>query len=159
MSGWRLNTDFARWLSRRYAENNMTTQIRIGRPSSGSAIVDDDDRLLARPVPARLIYEGKARLYQLSGPQDSSTTEESTTFSSSYVSTPLKDEDGKDVVTQVNDLIEILDTEDDLVVGCVMRVLDVDAGGLLPVARRHMVSTAQRFRGWTWVTEPASTRS
>lgn len=145
MSGWIVSKRFALWIGRRYVEMNMDSVVRLARPEGPA--MDEDDRMVARPVPARLLYEGRARVYTMSGPQNNDTMEESQVFSSSYVTLPL------DTVPQYNDLVEVLESPDDQIVGKVMRVLDVDGGGSLPVGRRCMVTAAQRFAGWTWVQE------
>ena len=126
----------------------MIHTVRVARMSDPER--DLGDGFIVNPIEASLLYEGKGHVYQVSGPSVMNIGDETSYFSSSYISTPLKDGNGDEIVTQVNDLIEVLDHPDELVVGRVFRVQDVDAGGLFPVARRHMVSGAQRFSGWTW---------
>ena len=86
-------------------------------------------------------------------PSSTNSTEEDQHFSTSYISTPMLDAEGFWVKSQVDDLIEVLVHSDPMMVNRVFRIMDVDAGGQWPVARRHMVSGAQRYSGWTWAEE------
>lgn len=144
-----VNSDFIMWTARTYAEGNMLSKVRIARMDDPQQ--DPGNISVIHPVVARLLYEGKARVYTVSGPSGDMSMDEPQAFSSSNISVPLKDVDGNTVITQVDDLIEVVEHFDDLVVGRVFRVVDVDAGGQWPVVRRHMVSGAARFAGWTWV--------
>jgi len=145
-----VNNDLVLAIARRYANSNMTASITLSRPQG---LEVDDEGHVVRVVPASLVYRGAARVYTASGPQASESAEESESFSTSYISTPLVDDYGKDVLSQVNDLIEVNEHYDPLMRGRVFRVMDVDAGGQWPVVRRHMVVGAQRFAGWTWLDE------
>ncbi len=147
-----IDNDMVEAILRDYAEGNMRAKVRIARPAEPEVSPTDD--LMAIPKVVRFVYEGRARIYTVSGPQPSFGAEEDAVFSSSFISVPLSDTKGQPVLTQVNDLIEVLEHSDGLLVGRVFRVLDVDAGGQWPAVRRHMVSGAQRFAGWTWVQEP-----
>jgi uncharacterized protein DUF6093 len=150
-----IDHDMVESIVRNYAESNMRATVRIARTASPTLSATDE--LIAIPTLMRLIYEGKGRVYTVSGPQPSFGTDEDQVFSTSFISVPLKDSKGLTVVSQVNDLIEIVEHSDNLLVGRVFRVLDVDAGGQWPAVRRHMVSSAQRFAGWTWIDEPEVT--
>ena len=73
-----------------------------------------------------------------------------TAFSSSYVSLPLTvDDEATDV--QVDDIVLVLEHPDPAVVGRAFRVMDVDAGGQFPAARRLQVTGVQRSRNWEFV--------
>ena len=74
---------------RSYAESNMLAKVRIVR--SSQPVVQQDDDVIAVPGAVWLIYEGKARLYTVSGPQPNFTTDEDQVFSTSYISVPIKD--------------------------------------------------------------------
>lgn len=144
----RVDQDLVAWYARRYVISNMTSWVRIARRDRIE--VAHDGQGVAIPIYLSLLYEGVARVYPASGPQNVDSTEESQVFASSYVSTPMKDLNGELLLTQVNDVIEVVRTSDPLLVGRYFRVIDVDAGGQWAHVRRHMVTGAERYEGWTW---------
>lgn len=139
------------WIARTFAERNMLAKVRIVR--TADPVQSDENAIIVSPVPASLLYEGKARVYTVSGPSSDMSMDEPQAFSTSYISIPLPKELEAPVLTQVDDLIEVTEHFDQMIVGRVFRVLDVDGGGQWPVVRRHMVSGAARYSGWTWVDE------
>lgn len=146
-----VNSPLILQIASRYAEGNMIASVTITRPKGLE--IDETGHIVSVVDPDSLVYKGKARVYTASGPQATETAEESEAFSTSFISTPLKDSYGKDIISQVNDLIAVDEHWDALIVGRVFRVMDVDAGGQWPVVRRHMVVGAQRSAGWTWADE------
>jgi len=134
-----------------YCDSNMLSSVRIVRMAE--PVLDQSNEGVVLPVLAKALYEGRARIYGLSGPQTSDAMDESQTFSTSYVSVPMRalDMRGDPLATQVDDMIEVTAHSDATVVGMVLRVLDVDAGGQWPACRRHMVTTARPSPSWVLV--------
>lgn len=132
--------------AQRFAESNMTAQVRVTRP--GDAALDVETGELeadAGPV----VYEGKGRVYSASGPATLDLGDEPQYFSTGYVSVPMVDASGSNVLPQVNDLVEVIEHPDPLMVGRRFRVMDVEAGGQFAVVRRMQVMGIQRGRSWT----------
>lgn len=132
--------------ARRYAEANMTAKVKITRMEE-PAFDDTSGDLSA--LEAYVVYEGKARVYTISGPMTMNLGEEPQYFSSTYVSIPL------DVVMpQVDDVIEVLAHGDWAVVGRKFRVMDVEGGGQYPAVRRMQVTGVQNSKQWRPNREP-----
>lgn len=138
------SVSLATMLARRFAERNMLAVVRIGRPAE----VDDhdDQRVPSTASLKRVVYEGKARVWQVAGGGQTDFGEQSLFLASSYVSIPVTSLTGEQ--TQVDDLVEVLVHPDSLMVGRWFRVIAVDAGGQMPVVRRHTVMTAARSTDW-----------
>lgn len=131
--------------ARRFAESNMTAQVEITRPGP-AAFEPSSGELEAQPGP--VIYEGKARVYAVSGPVTMDLGDDPQYFSSSMVSVPLVDDFGVNVLPEVNDLVRVLEHPDPLMLGRLFRVMDVEAGGQFAVLRRMQVMGIQRGRTW-----------
>lgn len=125
--------------ARRYAEANMTATVRITRMdepflnSSGDLI----------PEEMFTIYEGKGRVYSVSGPMTMNLGEEPQYYSSTYISIPLSA-----TLPRVDDVVEVLTHRDWTMPGRKFRVMDVEAGGQYPAARRMQVTGIQRSKQW-----------
>lgn len=130
--------------ARRFAESNMIATVRVTR--MGEPVLDPATGALDAS-PQVLVYEGKARVYAVSGPMTYSLGEEPQYFSGSYVSIPLFRAVGESD-PQVDDVVEVLADPDPLVVGRMFRVVDVESGGQFPSARRMQVTGVQRSRNW-----------
>ena len=113
--------------ARRYAEAHMTSHVRINRMgaltqhASGEAEANIEDWL----------YDGKARVYETTGPLTMAYGEAPSYHSTLYASIPV-DEDR----VRINDMLEITAHDDAALVDRVFRITHVDAGGLMPVVRR-----------------------
>ena len=140
-----LRSTLAQIYAQRFAESNMTARVVITRP--GDAAFDAvSGELLADAGP--VVYDGKGRVYPGSGPATLDLGDGPQYFTSGFVSVPMVDEDGVNVLPQVNDLIEVLEHPDPLMLGRRFRVMDVEAGGQMAVVRRMQVMGIQRDRSW-----------
>ena len=133
--------------ARGYAERNMLSLVRITRPTQVPTL-DPATGLATAGADLASVYEGKARVYGVSGPQTMNLGEEVQYFQSTYVSIPVY-VDGEATAPRVDDLVEVLEHSDPLMVGKRFRVMDVEIGGAVPSVRRMQVSGVQRFRSWT----------
>lgn len=131
--------------ARRYAEANMTATVKITRMDEPS--FDMQGELSA--VELFVLYEGKARVYGVSGPMTMNLGEEPQYFSSTYISIPLSAN-----TPRVDDVIEVLAHRDWTMVGRKFRVMDVEAGGQYPAVRRMQVTGIQRSKQWGTPGEP-----
>lgn len=131
--------------ARRFVESNMTAFVEITRPGEPD-FVSSSGELEADSGP--VVYEGKARVYTVSGPVTLELGDDPQYFSSAVVSVPLVDDFGVNVLPQVNDLVEIQEHPDPLMLGRRFRVMDVEAGGQFAVLRRMQVVGIQRGRTW-----------
>lgn len=143
----------ARKIATLYALRNMQAMVVISRMEMHPEFAD-----FTGPMPTettqllRVLYSGPARIYNLSDSQLDYAGEEQV-FSTTYISTPM-DVEGVPLVSQANDMIEVLAHPDPLVQGRWFRVVTVDSGGQFPILRRHQVTGAARFAEWTYVEEP-----
>lgn len=140
-----LKSTLVQLYAQRFVESNMTAQVRVTRP--GDAALDVETGELSADV-GPVVYEGKGRVYSASGPATLELGDEPQYFSSGYVSVPIVDEIGANVLPQVNDLVTVLEHVDPLMVGRRFRVMDVEAGGQFAVVRRMQVMGIQRDRSW-----------
>lgn len=136
---------FAQRIAQKFAESNMTAEVTIVRPGPTTLDTVDGSLDVATGV---TVYTGAARVYPVGGPVTLDLGDEPQYFSSAYVSVPLTDASGANVLPQVDDLVEIVDHPDPLAVGRLFRVTDVEAGGQLAVVRRMQVVGVQRFKAW-----------
>lgn len=125
-----MNFDFAIQMARRYSESNMLSRVRVTR----KGMLDQQSSGDVEATDVGIVYEGVARVYEVTGPLTMSYGEAPTYFSSTYCSIPI--EALGDEVTRINDMVEILDHLDATVVGRIFRVTHVDSGGQFPVSRR-----------------------
>ena len=131
--------------ARRFAESNMTATVTITRPDS--AIFDTDTGDLDA-VTGDKVYEGKARVYTVSGPMSYGLGDENQYYQASYVSVPLEDDLRNPVLPQIDDLIHIDSHHDPLIEGKYYRVTDVEGSGQYVASRRLQVVGAQNSRTW-----------
>lgn len=135
-------------LARKYTEANMIARVRVARMAAPTEGDELDWSNTATQL--RVTYEGRARIWSVAGAGANDYGDEMTAFSSSYVSLPLTvDDEATDV--QVDDIVLVLEHPDPAVVGRAFRVMDVDAGGQFPAARRLQVTGVQRSRNWEFV--------
>lgn len=123
-------------ISKRYATRNLKHEVRVVRPKG--LVTDLEGRVsVDEETP---IYNGCGRLWTVAS---GGTVDDGQLvyLSSSYISLPW-DVD----TTQVDDLIQVTAHEDPAIMGRWFRVLNVDAGGILPVVRKHTVTSVQRSR-------------
>lgn len=135
-------------LARKYTEANMIASVRIARMSEPTEGDELDWRNTATTL--RVVYEGKGRLWGVSGGSETDYGDEVTAFSSTYVSIPLTDSDGNPPDVMVDDIVVVTAHTDPAVVGRAFRVMDVDAGGQFPAARRLQVTSVQKSREWVF---------
>lgn len=141
--------DLVEYYATRYVRSNMRCLVKIGRIRELEQ--DDEYDAVIHPIYAEVVYAGQARIYSTSGPQNIDSSEESAVFATSNITTPMVNQDGSLVLTQANDIIEVVSNPDPLIQGRFFRILDVEAGGQWPHSRRHMVVGAERYEGWTWI--------
>lgn len=132
--------------ARRYAEANMTAKVRVTRMTDAS-LSDDTGDLTAQEQ--YIVYEGKARVYAVSGPMTMNLGEEPQYFSSTYVSIPLEA-----ALPHVDDVVEVLNHGDWTMRGRRFRVMDVEGGGQYPAVRRMQCTGIQNSKQW-YVGEPS----
>lgn len=135
-----VNHDLIARFARSYTSSNMSARCRVVRMDDPTVTWDQ-----VTAVEAKLLYEGMCRVYTVSGPTSQEVGDEIQYMSSSYVSLPYWVDN-----TQINDLIEITDHLDSSVIGRFFKVVDVDGGGQWQAVRRHQVTSAQKYSGWTW---------
>ena len=125
-------------ISKRYATRNLKHDILVVRPKG--LVVDLEGRVSADEETE--IYGGAGRLWSVAS---GGTVDDGQLvyLSSSYISLPWGV-----VVTQVDDLMQVRDHEDPSLIGRWFRVLNVEAGGILPVTRRHTVLSVQHSRSF-----------
>ena len=140
----------ARLIARQYASANMNATVEAVRPvrvEPGSA----------EGTVMKLLYRGPARLHGIGGPSNQSLGDELTTFASSSITTPVRADDSlgveRFVDLQVDDLFRVLDQVDELIVGRVFTVIDVDYGGIFAVFRSHQVTSVQPSAEWRYSDE------
>ncbi len=135
-----------------YALRNMQALVKISRMEMHPEYVDDTGVYPSETTQLlRVLYTGPGRVYSLNdAPMDYAGEDQ--VFSTTYISTPQM-VGGQALVSQANDMIEVLDHPDPLVTGRWFRVVSVESGGQFPVVRRHMVTGAARFAEWTYVEE------
>ena len=91
------------------------------------------------------IYQGKARIYSVAGPQVISVGESDLTFRSTYISIPA------DVhpAPHRDDLVIVLEAvSDEDLQGKAFRVLDVEGGGLVRAVRRMQCTALEESSSW-----------
>jgi Family of unknown function (DUF6093) len=130
--------------ARRYAEANMTAQVKITRMDE--AVLDESGGLTATEM--HTVYEGKGRVYGVSGPMTMNLGEEPQYFSSTYVSIPYDA-----TMPRVDDVIKVTEHYDETLVGRTFRVMDVEAGGQYPAVRRMQVTGVQNSKAWVQVVQ------
>src|SRR3954465_11835964 len=81
------STAAARPMAQAYAEGNMIAQVKITRPSK--PVFDRSTGGLAAMGAENEIYNGKARVYSVTGPVQYAIGEEQQYYSSTYVSYPI----------------------------------------------------------------------
>ena len=137
----RRSTNMATLRARAYAEANMIATVRIERPVE--PVFDRTTGQLGMPADST-VYEGKARVYGVSGPATYALGDEPQYFSSTFVSIPLGS-----TLPRVDDVVEVTDHPDPAIVGRFFRVQDVEAGGQMPVAHRLQVVGIQPSKQWS----------
>jgi len=91
------------------------------------------------------IYQGKARIYSVSGPQVVAVGEADLTFRSTYISIPA------DVLPAPHrdDIVLVLESvSDEELQGKGFRVLDVEGGGLVMAVRRMQCQAMEESSSW-----------
>ena len=120
----------------------MTASVKIVRMDDPA--LGEDGGLAA--TEKHTVYEGKARVYGVSGPMTMNLGEEPQYFSSTYVSIPYDA-----VLPRVDDVITVTAHHDWTLVGRTFRVMDVEAGGQYPAVRRMQVTGVQNSKAWVQV--------
>lgn len=147
------NTREALLMARRYAESNMTAEVRIVRMDKirPDYVVDGQwnaDEMMD-------VYRGKARVYNVQGPLTMGIGDAPSYYSSTYVSIPSMELDPLSKPSQfaglsprVDDLVEVVYHDDPYMIDRKFRVLDVEAGGQFPVVRRMQCVGIQASKQW-----------
>lgn len=130
----------------------MIDRVLVWRPKE--PILRDFDGKLDSQVDFT-VYEGKARVWSVQGPLTMGIGDEPTYYSQTFCSIPLTTESGGDfpVMPQpqsprVDDIVQVERHRDPLMVGRYFRVVDVEAGGSLPVARKMQLVGIQASKQW-----------
>lgn len=138
----------------------MTAKVQVVRAVSPSfdeesGVVSADEDM------AEVVYEGRGRVYTVSGPVTYSLGDQNQYMSASYVSVPVtvtSRVNGAEVVEVVrprnDDLVLVLEHDDPVMVGRWFRVMDVEAGGQWIAARRMQVVGVQWSRHWQRTVDP-----
>lgn len=134
------STDLAAARARVHAEANMIATVVIERPTE--PVFDRSTGELGM-APDSVVYEGKARVYGVTGPATYALGDEPQYYSSTFVSIPLSAPKPR-----IDDVVKIISHPDPGLVGRLFRVQDVEAGGQMPVAHRMQVTGIQPSRGW-----------
>lgn len=127
--------------AQQYAEGNMLATVKITRPTA--PVFDRATGGLAAMDAETTRYEGKARIYNVTGPVQYAIGEEQQYYSSTFVSIPLSAPQPR-----IDDVVEVLSHPDLTMVGREFRVQDVEAGGQIPVVHRMQVVGIQQSREW-----------
>ena len=145
------STRTSAYIARVYAERNMDSTVRIWRPAT-PGFIPQSGSLLAEEMFE--VYQGKARVYSVTGPITMGIGDEPTYYSSTYVSIPLTTEDsslGLEEIAQsprVDDVVHVTRHRDPLMVNRHFRVVDVEAGSQFPVSRRMQCVGIQASKQW-----------
>lgn len=137
--------------ARANVEANMLSQVRITR--SDAPTIDSDGLLVADETPA-VVYEGRARLTSATGPVTYTLGEEVQFFSSAAATIPvtLLSRAQPPVVSivdvAINDLLEVLGSDDPMMTGKRFRVVDVELQGILVSSRKLQLVGINRYGGW-----------
>ena len=134
----------ARERVRENIEQNMISRIIITR---GKPATLDVEGLLTADPDAVLIYQGKARLGNATGPVTYTMGEEVQFFSSASCTIPILKR-GEPIWAQINDLLLVSEHDDPVMVGKRFRVVDVEVSGLVAASRRLQLVGMQRYGGW-----------
>ena len=122
--------DLALKIARRYAQMNMLTSVRVSRMAApvpspdGSSEADE----------ASVVYEGVGHLSVLTGPLTMGLGDSPSFYATTQLSIPVETGLGH-VDPVINDMVEVLDSDDPTAVGRVFRVTHVMAAGLIPAVR------------------------
>lgn len=135
------STVAVRPMAQAYAEGNMIAVVKVTRPSM--PVFDRNTGGLAAMGNDSPVYEGKGRVYNVTGPVQYALGDEPQYFSSTFVSIPITA-----AKPRIDDVVVILSHPDPNVVGRSFRVQDVEAGGQIPVVHRMQVVGIQASREW-----------
>lgn len=136
----RKSTYLATPMARAYAKGNMIARVRIDRPTS--PVFDPVTGELGMG-PDETIYEGMARVASVQGPTQYFLGDEPQAYSNTLVSIPIEA-----TKPRVDDVVEVLAHPDLEIIGRFFRVLDVEAGGHMPVVHRMQVVGIAPSRQW-----------
>lgn len=145
----RYSTRAAAFAARAYAERNMIDEVLLWRPKAPVLV---DDGTLESQVDF-VVWQGKARVWNVQGPLTMGIGDEPTYYSQTFCSFPLEVRSAPDVEPvalspRVDDVARVLAHRDPLMVGRHFRVVDVDAGGLLPACRKVQLVGIQASKQW-----------
>jgi len=129
-------------LAQSHLEGAMTYKVRIARGGAGTPGWDPVANRVTNPDDDE-VYVGPARIRSVTGPVTMALGDEPQYFQSTFASIPLSAR-----VPQTDDLLTVLDGPDPKLVGRSYRVVDVERGGMLPVA--HVMQLVGIEPGHTW---------
>lgn len=134
------------YYARRYAESNMISTVSIVRKTDPAFNALTGEVVSSPPL---AVYDGKARIWTVSGPVQYNFGDEPTFFSSAFVSIPAVTAEDP----MVDDLVLVVTHPgDSAMVGRVFQVKDVEAGGQWMSSRRLQVQGVQESKQWLWPT-------
>lgn len=142
------STRTSAYIARVYAERNMTATVVITRPAAPGFRFDTG---LLDAESMGDVYDGKARVYTVSGPVTMGIGDEPTYYSSTFVSVPLEELiPGADIPPspRVDDIVRVTAHLDPLMLGRFFRVVDVEAGSQFPACRRMQCVGIQDSKQW-----------
>ena len=148
----RYSTKAAAYCSRVFAERNMVDRVLVWRPAE-PVLLDGYGRLQSQVD--FYVYDGKARVWSTTGPLTIGVGDEPRYSSQTFCSIPLakpdpfsNPESSIAESPRVDDIVQVQQHRDPLMLDRYFRVVDVEAGGLLPPCRRMQLVGIQASRQW-----------
>jgi Family of unknown function (DUF6093) len=139
----RVASSFSRRYVTRRALGAMVDTVTIHRP--GDTVFDDQTGFNAATETTK-IYQGKARIYSVAGPQVVEVGEADLTFRSTYISIPAE----VFPAPHRDDIVIVLEARsDEELQGKAFRVLDVEGGGLVRAVRRMQCTSLEESSSWS----------
>lgn len=148
----RYSTVVSAYTAKVFAERNMVDEVTIWRPAE-PVLLSYDGKLMSQVD--IYVYEGPARVWNVQGPLTMGIGDEPTYYSQTFCSIPLSYPDPFSNPTmpipespRVDDIVQIFQHRDPLMLDRFFRVVDVEAGGLLPACRRMQLVGIQASKQW-----------
>lgn len=139
-----LLTDFtmAARYAKAYAESLMIATVKIER--KGAPAFDSVTGAVSSGAPSP-IYEGKARIWSVTGPMQLSFGDEPTYYSNTFATIPVATEP----IPRIDDVLTVINHPGDPgIEGRVFQVKDVEAGGQFLPSRRLQLVGVQESKQW-----------
>jgi Family of unknown function (DUF6093) len=138
----RVASSFSRKYITRRALGAMVDTVAIHRPGD---VVLDDETGLNTATESTKVYQGKARIYSVAGPQVVAVGEADLTFRSTYISIPAE----IFPTPHKDDIVIVLEcVSDESLQGKAFRILDIEGGGLVRAVRRMQCQVLEESSAW-----------